>query len=260
MYLIFSTYIASLFFFMILSAWLAFKYVRSQPNKIEKNGTGAIEAAVFGLLGLLVAFNFAGAYSRYETRRQIIVNEANAISTAFLRLDLLEPKVRSLVQQKFFEYLDLRISFFPKLINSNEVIKNLNETEELQQSIWHLVIDNTRDENLHTTRMLLLPTLNEMFDIVTTRTIAVQTHTSTWIFFLFFCIIIICSILSGMSMARSGQFYWSYMILFAAVTTITVYVILDLEYPRWGLIRLDFAQQALVNLKKSMVGYTHPST
>ncbi len=52
-------------------------------------GIGAVEGAVFGLLGLLIAFTFSGAGTRFDTRRQLVVEETNAIGTAYLRLDLL---------------------------------------------------------------------------------------------------------------------------------------------------------------------------
>src|SRR5262245_47987101 len=52
-------------------------------------GLGAVEGAVFALMGLLIAFTFSGAAARFDSRRQLIVDEANAIGTAWLRLDLL---------------------------------------------------------------------------------------------------------------------------------------------------------------------------
>ena len=58
------------------------------PEGLAK-GTGAAEGAVFGLLGLILAFSFSGAATRFEQRRHLITEEANAIGTAYLRLDLL---------------------------------------------------------------------------------------------------------------------------------------------------------------------------
>jgi hypothetical protein len=58
------------------------------PDQAEA-GFGVVEGAVFGLMGLLIAFTFSGAASRFDTRRQLVVEEANAIGTAYLRLDLL---------------------------------------------------------------------------------------------------------------------------------------------------------------------------
>jgi len=58
-------------------------------NELAYEGTGTIDPAVFALLGLLLGFSFAGAMSRFDARRQLIVKEANTIGTAYLRVDLL---------------------------------------------------------------------------------------------------------------------------------------------------------------------------
>src|SRR5947209_19156107 len=72
----------------------------SEPAELAHEGIGAIEAAVFALLGLLLGFSLAGSTSRLDTRRELIIQEANAIGTAYLRLDLLvagdQPAMRPL--------------------------------------------------------------------------------------------------------------------------------------------------------------------
>ena len=70
-----------------------------------RTGVGAIEGAVFALLGLLIAFTFSGAASRLDTRRQLIVEEANAIGTAYLRLDLLKGQARERLKKIIFKIL-----------------------------------------------------------------------------------------------------------------------------------------------------------
>src|SRR6185436_17454554 len=77
-----------------------------------KASTWAIDGAVFGLLGLLIAFTFSGAAARFDTRRQMIVEEANAIGTAWLRLDLLPAGVQPALRDKFRQYLDARLAVF----------------------------------------------------------------------------------------------------------------------------------------------------
>src|ERR1700675_930574 len=61
----------------------------ARDSEGARAGVGAIDGAVFGLLGLLVAFTFSGAASRFDARRQLVVEEANAIGTAYLRIDWL---------------------------------------------------------------------------------------------------------------------------------------------------------------------------
>ena len=76
---------------------------------------GSVEGAVYGLLGLLIAFSFSGAASRFEARRDLIVQEANAIGTAYLRLDLLPDEARDGLREKFRRYLDTRLSAYRKM-------------------------------------------------------------------------------------------------------------------------------------------------
>src|SRR6476619_7702598 len=75
----------------------------------KHDGAMAAEAAVVGLLGLLVAFTFSGAGSRFDSRRNLIVDEANAIGTAWLRIDLLPPDRQQPVRDLFRKYVDARL-------------------------------------------------------------------------------------------------------------------------------------------------------
>jgi hypothetical protein len=74
-----------------------------------------VEGSVFGLLGLLVAFTFSGASSRFDTRRHLIVEETNAIGTAYLRLDVLPSTVQPALRDSFRRYLDSRLAIYRKL-------------------------------------------------------------------------------------------------------------------------------------------------
>ena len=75
-------------------------------------GTGAAEAAVFGLLGLLIAFTFSGAAGRFEDRRHLITDEANAIGTAYLRIDLLPTDAQPAMRALFRRYAEVRATAY----------------------------------------------------------------------------------------------------------------------------------------------------
>ena len=100
--------------------------------------------------------------------------------------------------------------------------------------------------------MLLLPALNQMIDITTTRTMATQFHQPTIIFAVLVALALLCSLLAGYGMAGSREQRWIHMLGFAAITATAIYVIFDLEYPRHGLIRVDAADQVLIDLRASM--------
>jgi protein-S-isoprenylcysteine O-methyltransferase Ste14 len=101
-------------------------------------------------------------------------------------------------------------------------------------------------------RGLLLPALNAMIDITATRTMAARIHPPPIIFALLFVLALVCSVLAGFGMAGGKQRSWLHIVAFAAVTVISAYVILDIEYPRTGFIRLDAYDRVLANLHEQM--------
>src|ERR1700729_1348275 len=74
----------------------------------------AIESAVFALFGLLLAFTFSGAVARYDVHRELVIDECNAIETAYLRLDLLPPQSQPQLRQFFRDYVDSRLHLYER--------------------------------------------------------------------------------------------------------------------------------------------------
>src|SRR5262245_1505985 len=85
---------------------------RKEDAEAGGEGVGALDGAVFALLGLLIAFSFSGASSRFDTRRELIVEETNDIGTAYLRLDLLPTHLQPALRESFRRYLDARLEVY----------------------------------------------------------------------------------------------------------------------------------------------------
>jgi hypothetical protein len=216
-------------------------------------GVGAVDGAVFALLGLLIAFTFSGASSRFDTRRQLIVEETNHVGTAYLRLDLLPAELQPALRESFRRYLDARIEVYRKLPDIVAAKESLAKANELQKQIWRQAVAASRAEGAApTASVLLLPALNAMIDITTTRTMATLMHPPAVVFVMLFALALAASLLAGYGMTGNRVRSWLHMLGFALVMAFAVYVILDLEYPRLGLIRVDAFDQALVDLRKSM--------
>ncbi len=224
----------------------------AQDPEGARHGLGVVEGAVFSLLGLLIAFTFSGAATRFDARRQLVVEEANNIGTAWLRLDLLPPASASGLRDLFRRYLDSRIETYRKLPDMAAAEAELARSIQLQREIWTAAVAACSDAAQQPTRMILLPALNQMIDITTTRTQVSEIHPPTIIFAMVGVLSLGASVLAGYGMAGGKSRSWTHLVGFAAVTAITVYVILDVEYPRLGLIRVDDADQALVQLRESM--------
>jgi hypothetical protein len=214
-------------------------------------GAGAVDGAVFALLGLLIAFTFSGAASRFDERRHLVIEEANDIGTAWLRIDLLPEHRQPAVRDLFRQYLDSRLAMYGKLPDVDAANLELARSVKLQQEIWTHAVDAARDASPPAS-MLLLPALNAMIDITTTRYMATQIHPPAIIFVMLSALALAGATLVGYGMSGGKKRGWLHMVSFAAVMAVTVYVILDIEYPRLGLIRVDVIDQVLVDLRQSM--------
>ena len=246
-----------LFFGLVACLEVGFRIgIRSQKRHPEftHEGTGAIDAAVLALLGLLLAFTFAGSMSRLDARRQLIVREANAIGTAYLRLDVLPASEQHEMRELFRKYIDTRLRAYRELPHRKAVDEELANAAQIQQQIWsHAVTAGRTDPSQNTaTPLLLFPALNEMIDVTTARAIALDTHLPPLIFLLLVLVALLSGLLTGYAMAKRKRRSLLHMFLYAAVIAMTIYAVLDLEYPRSGLIRLDPADKALIELRDSI--------
>lgn len=214
------------------------------------HGIGVVDGAVFALLGLVIAFTLSGAVSRFDQRQDLIVQEINAIGTAYLRIGLLPQESQSDLREAFRRYLDSRIAAYRILPDVDAALAEVENSDRIKGEIWSLSLAAARGSQAAT--MLLTPALNEMFDIATTRTLATLRHPPSLIFVMMFGLSLIAAALAGYEMARADSRSLLHVIAFAALTTIVFFVILELEYPRRGLIRLQAFDASLVELRASM--------
>jgi hypothetical protein len=226
--------------------------LREDPADAAKSGNAA-EAAVFGLLGLLIAFTFSGAAARFEDRRALIGAESNAIGTAYLRVDLLPADAQPELRDLFRSYLDVRATIYRSASLQEETSRRLAEADALQREIWTKSLAAARrPETPAHAAMLLVPALNEMIDITTTRAVATGTHPPFAVFGLLASLCMVGAVLVGKGAASTTARRWFYPVVFAAILSATIYVIFDVEYPRLGLIRVDAADHILLDLRESM--------
>jgi hypothetical protein len=130
---------ASLFFGMLICSEVGrrigiAKLARDSEGLTK--GAGAAEGAVFGLLGLLIAFTFSGAASRFEGRRHLVTSEANAIGTAYLRADLLPGDAQPEIKGLFRRYLDARAATYQNMEDQAATNAKLAEGAALQGELW----------------------------------------------------------------------------------------------------------------------------
>jgi hypothetical protein len=220
--------------------------IKTTPNAHE--GFGAIEGAVFGLFGLLLSLTFFGAASRLEARRQLIVQEANAIASAYMRVDMLPSAAQPEVRRLFRDYLTERVRI-SEMSNEAAALHEMPRAAELQQAIWSRAVSATKEGAPGA--MLLVPAVNQMIEIASAKAIAVQTHIPELVFGFLIVAALLSGLIAGFGMARGGR-NWLSILTYASVVALTMYVMLDMEYPRAGLIRIGAADLAMTTLRDSI--------
>jgi len=217
-----------------------------------RNGNlGTVEGAIFALMGLLVAFTFSGASARLDIRRAQIVEESNVIGTAWLRIDLLPANAQPALREKFRRYLDARMEAFKKFADPAASNEALARSVSLQTEIWALATAACR-ESPPQTSLLVIPALNAVIDIAATRTMTARIHPPPIVHWMLVALALIGSLLAGYGMAASRTRTWLYIVVFAGIMAFTIYVVLDIEFPRTGLFRIDAFDKVLADLRRSM--------
>jgi hypothetical protein len=221
-------------------------------------GFPAIEGAVFALIGLLLAFTIAGALQRYDERRQFVVQEASALSTAYDRLGLLERQARDL-QNTLKEYTGARIDLYrmphdfslweqEELWSREQQLKIL----ELKNKLWNATAAACPESNYHPACSLALTALGNAFEAARLRLGAAEKHPPPIVYIMLFALGLGGSLLAGFGMAAAPSPSWIHMVIFAGAMALTLYVVTDLEFPRLGIIRIEYFDHFLVDAYDQM--------
>jgi len=221
-------------------------------GKDAESGVGVVDATVYGLLSLLIGFTFAGASSRFDHRRQLVAEEINAIGTAYLRVDALPPAVQGPVREAFRAYMDALVTGYQNPEASGSIFRESKALKRAQDVLWTRAVAGCLGPGGEPARMLLLPSLNESFDAVEMEYLNRRIHPPGFIYVMLGMAALAAAVFGGMGLAAGTTRNWSHAIGFAATIAIAVWVIVELEYPRFGLIRVTSFDQTLVELRESM--------
>lgn len=225
---------------------------RTHGMETVGESTTAIQASLFALLGLLIAFTISGGETRLDARRKLIVAEANAIGTAYLRLDMMPPAAQPQLRELFRRYTESRIAYFSHVSHLDELRGIRARSAELQDQIWAAAVEAAHDVPDTRPALLGLPAINAMIDVTTERDAALQTHVPAAMFVLLIVLAFACAFLAGAEMSKQRRPSAFHVLAFSATLALTCYVIVNVEFPRWGLVRMGVFDQLLVQARHQM--------
>ncbi len=240
------------FFLILLTNWMGARYRqrRSRKDSAESIELGTIESSLLGLMALILAFTFGLAASKFEGRREIIIEEANDIGTAILRCDLYPDSMRRLFHEDFIQYVETRIAYYDAGADDEKIKAALDKANYYSGRIWQRAAAYSHDLEHRVSSELMIPALNSMIDIVTTREAGRLAKVSPIILFILFILILISSFLIGYG--HKGRRNPVMVTSFALMTTIALYLVLELDRPRRGILNLNKAEQQIIDLRQQL--------
>jgi len=219
-------------------------------RRTEKEQEIVVRGLIGGMLGLeafMLAFTFGAAAAHYDARRQALLDEANAIRTAFLRADFLPEPHRAEIRNLLREYVDVRLEG----VQSGKIEQGIARSEELQNQLW-LQAAASREETPNTAYVVqFIQSLNEIIALHTRRVIAgneFRIPGIIWIVLYTITALAAASIgyHSGLTGMRRPLVALALILAFSAV----IYLIADLDRPLYGFLKIS--PRALVDLQNKM--------
>jgi hypothetical protein len=210
---------------------------------------GVLQAALLGLVGLVLAFGLALAVGRYETRRTAVVDDANAIGTTYLRAQTLKEPMRTESLELLKRYTDTSIRLSTTVPDSARSRDAIADGEALQRDLWRLAGESLAESPDASAPRLYVETLNEMIDMQTVRVAALNNRVPGAVLAVEVVGAAVALGLLAFYLSLLGRGV-STVLLAAALITMLLLVTFDLDRPTRGLIRVP--DTPLVALRAEM--------
>jgi len=234
---------------MVALGRIAGKIWRKEEDE-PKGGVNSLLAALFALFGFILAFAFGMSGSRYENVRNVIVDEANDIGTAVLRADLYSDSVRDAFRADFKKYLEARIAYYDNATNMALLDKAKEDAAKAGGDLWARAMQQSKLPNMLIPSNNMVPALNAMFDIATTREVILKARVPDVIVWMLFILALASSFIAGFTSLAIRHKDWIVVTGFALLSSMIIYITLDLGRPMRGIIKAEMGQQAILDLRK----------
>ncbi len=205
-----------------------------------------VQTSAFTLLALLLGFSFSLALNRYDARRSALLREANAINTAFLRAQLLDTGVASAERADLRVYIDERLAYAqndadPKLRQMADA-----KSAELQRGMWRLGAEAARKDPHSTLVPLFVNALNDAVALSREEAAILNAHIPDVVVVGLLIIALIASAMMGYGFGREGKRALVFKAIFAVMVALVFGLVLDLDRPQRGLIRVSLGPMQAV--------------
>jgi len=242
-----------LFFALLIGLETGRRLGRRLNTTSDDSGTGAAERLIFTVLGLIFAFSFSASATRFNDRRKLIVDQANALTTASMRLDVLEAADRIAIRQKMLQWVGEAQNLSPLEDDASTRAATIARAAQLQTDAWHLAAAAVEKKQQPALWALVMTPINDWTNLSSTRQAVDNLDTPRVVIVTLIVLSLIASVLAGFPMSRSStRSSVLHGIALAASLSFVVLVIFDLDGPRSGFIQVRSIDQTMAHTEQSI--------
>ena len=222
--------------------------IRLRSKNEKESSVSNSVGYTFSMLGFFLVFMFGIVYSRYDSKKELVREEANSIRTTFMRSDFLPEKDQQEAEALLIKYVDLRLEAV-KTRNLEKVQKALKESVRIQNQLWNMAVVNARKDMNSDVAALYIESLNDMNNLQAMRiAVGLQTRIPYGIWLLLYVLVILGMFSIGYQIAVAGSSRRSWVMSIVVLSFSTVIILIaSLDRPEGGFITVS--QQPLMDLR-----------
>ncbi len=222
------------------------RFNRTKVDAANKAEVSTIQITILGILGLLLAFTFSMAATRFDLRQQFVVEEVNAISTTYLRAQLLPEPQKDAIQNLLRQYVDTRI----EAVYGGKLRESLAKSEVILGHLWSQTVSIDQKKIAPVILALFVNSLNSVIDLNTSRVSALEIRVPALILLLLLACGGMATVVTGYGCGLRNRRNIIPVSMILLLLAIVLIMIIDLNQPKAGFIRVR--QQSMINLQQDL--------
>jgi hypothetical protein len=226
---------------ILLAVELPYRYGRDNDKlaAINERSWSTIQAGLLTLVSFMLGLSYAQAQGRFDSRRELVVKEANSIGTTWLRADQLSAADAVTFRRILKAYTAERLQAYSTPNAPSLYARVLRDSAQQQDEMWRIASTALREQPTMLGRSLLMETLNDTIDVSSEQLTALTQHVPTPVILLTFLLVILGSICIGLQLGREKSRPAMLIVLYAFALTIVLNLVIDYDRPATGLIRVS---------------------
>ncbi len=220
---------------------------------VGEANVSTLEGAILGLMALMIGFTFSMALSRFDARRDAVLNEANSIGTTALRARLLPAPYDGESVRLLLDYARVRLGFSGSALTPGEVDAAIARSNDIQEALWLRAKAVAAKDNAMVPTGIYIQSLNEVFDNQEKRLTALRNRVPNIVFFALYAIAAVSVGFTGYTSGLEAKRWRLPVYVMSTLAAGVILLIQDIDRPGAGFISVS--QQPMIDTAANLAGY-----